>query len=367
MTRSTRGVLLVLVVSLVAAACSGSHHRGRSGPGVTPSTGEPATGLKPLIQGLVDKDGPPPAGFGTVVRAYVVNVNWADLQLAPGAAIPAGNPIDEAIAAVRQLNQRSPGLDLKLRLRVYTGTAAPDWAKSIGGPPIPFVSLQGQATTLGRFWLPGYGAAYQDLMDKLAARYDDVPEIREVEVSRCAADTDEPFRNDANISPNGEALLAAGYTIAAAQVCETAQLDESRAWKHTSLDLDLSPTLQTVTARGRSGKDDFAFTESVIAYCRQTLGPQCVLENNSLVYPVKEPDFTSLYAAMKQAGPPLAFQTIVNNGARHGLDASSLEATLQYGAGLGANSIELHQGFSSFITSSQLSSYNAALAGNKSQ
>lgn len=352
---------------MVVAACASGHHHGAEGaiPIVPPSTAAPpAAGLKPLIQGLVDKDALPLATYQSVVRAYVVNANWSDLQPSPGAALPVDNAINSAIATVRQLNQRTPGLDLKLRLRVYTGINAPSWVKAIGGPPIPFVSLHGASELLGRYWLPAYGAAYQDLMDKLAARYDNVPEIREVEVTRCASVTDEPFRNDANIQPNGEQLLAAGYTIAATEACETAQLDESRAWKHTLLDLDVSPNLQIVTAGARSGKDSFSFTEKVMAYCRQLLGPQCVLENNSLDYPVKVADFTGLYAAMKHIGAPLAFQTIVNSGAKHGLDTQTLEGTLQYGVGLGANSIELHDGFASLVTAQQLAPYGAALTNN---
>lgn len=99
--------------------------------------------MKPLIQGLVDKDAAPPTAYQSVVQAYVLNVNWADLQPVPGATLSADNAIDRAVAAARQLNESTPGLDMKLRLRVYTGVAPPDWAKAIGGPPVPFVSLQG--------------------------------------------------------------------------------------------------------------------------------------------------------------------------------------------------------------------------------
>ena len=38
------------------------------------------TGLKPLLSGLIDRNGPPPAELSGVVDAYVVQVSWAQLQ-----------------------------------------------------------------------------------------------------------------------------------------------------------------------------------------------------------------------------------------------------------------------------------------------
>ena len=42
----------------------------------------------------------------------------------------------QAIAETNQQNAANPGLNLRLKLRVYAGLAAPDWAKQLDGPPV---------------------------------------------------------------------------------------------------------------------------------------------------------------------------------------------------------------------------------------
>ena len=54
----------------------------------------------------------------------------------------------------------------------------------------------GGTGTIGRFWTDDYGAAYDQLETLLAAKYDNVPEIREVTISRCTTFYDEPFIRD---------------------------------------------------------------------------------------------------------------------------------------------------------------------------
>ena len=81
-----------------------------------------------------------------VVHAYVVKVNWADLQPQPNGPIAADNAIDKAIARVRQSDYKQVGMALKLR--VFAGINAPDWVKKLGGAPIQYTN--NQAGRLGR-------------------------------------------------------------------------------------------------------------------------------------------------------------------------------------------------------------------------
>jgi len=150
-----------------------------------PKPPRPVTsGVKTPIAGLLDRKGPPTSAYYSVIDGYVVNVNWSSLQAFPGAAISSGNQIDRAIAQVRQAN--AAGAHMSLKLRIFTGIAAPIWVKNIGGPPVSVRDPQANISgTIGRFWLPAFGRAYQDLEIKLAAKYDTVPEIREVSISRC--------------------------------------------------------------------------------------------------------------------------------------------------------------------------------------
>ena len=165
------------------------------GPGGVPNGGGPggipgggpglgSNGLKAPIIGLLDRGKAPKAAFYGVVDGYVVNAPWATLQFAAGAPIAAGNPIDRAIAQVRLANRS--GAHLALKVRIFAGSQAPNWAKYVGGAPFVARDPNSGATgTVGRFWTPAFGAAYQDLENKLAAKYDLVPEIREVTIARC--------------------------------------------------------------------------------------------------------------------------------------------------------------------------------------
>ena len=181
---------------------------GESSPGTTAPSGP----LKPVLQGLLDRDGEPPSQYiPTAVRGWVVKVDWKDLQPAQNGPIAADNTIDRAVAAARKLG-------VGLKLRIYAGTAAPDWAKALGGGPVSVVDPQGKEPgTIPRFWTGDFGKAYGDLQAKLAAKYDDVPEVREVVVSRCTTFFAEPFLRDKGDKGSVANMLAAGFTDSASQ------------------------------------------------------------------------------------------------------------------------------------------------------
>lgn len=322
-------------------------------PAPAPAPGSRDT-LKPVLHGLLDRQGPPPAEFvGTATHGWVVQAFWADLQPTPAGPISNDNVIDRALTAVRQLNGKDPHLGLGLKLRVYAGIHAPDWAKNLGGAPLAASSPQsGQQGTIGRFWTPAFGKAYGDLMDKLAARYDAVPEIREVVISRCTTIFAEPFIRNRGDRQETADLLAAGFTVAADDICHRQQIDAHRVWRETRSDLELNP-YQNITARGRAGRDE-AFTEDKMRYCRSTLGRRCVLENNSLGYPTRYPE---MYAAMTQLGPPIAFQTATPK------KVGDLGQALREAAELGAASVELPVSYKQ-LAPSDLTAADAALRNN---
>lgn len=77
------------------------------------------------------------------------------------------------------------------------GTDAPYWAKRLGGhEPMPWYADGRAIGTIGRFWSPAFGDAYQDLQRRPADRYDDDPRIREVVVARCTTE-----RRDITVVP----------------------------------------------------------------------------------------------------------------------------------------------------------------------
>ena len=293
----------------------------------SPVSTAPSGPLKPVLQGLLDRDGQPPQQYvGTAVRGWVVKAYWKDLQKTPGGPLTDNNAIDQAIVAARKLG-------VGLKLRVYTGIYAPDWAKSLGGGPVNVVDPQDQEQgSVGRFWTGDFGKAYADLQQKLAAKYDDVPEVREVLVSRCTTFFAEPFIRDKGDKGSVANLLGAGFGFDADQKCHREQIDAHKVWAHTHSDVDFSP-YQNIERKGVNSVDE-RFTESMMDYCRTNLGARCVLENNSIRTPV-QPNYAAMYDRIKQLGPPISFQTANPN------KVGDLLSTLMWAAQQGANSVEL--------------------------
>lgn len=273
-----------------------------------PATAAPA--VKPLLTGLLSREGPPPAGLEAVVRSYALRVNWKDLQPTAGSLVTTALDADLAAAAAR---------GARVKLRVFAGVNSPDWAKQLGGQPVAMIDpFDGKTGSVPRFWTPEFGAAYANLQTMLAARYDANPVVAEVVVSRCSAFYPEPFLRQTSNADNRAALLAAGYTMDADKACHRAQVDAHQVWAQTHSGLAFNPA-QFVSAAGAAVADD-AFTAEMMSYCRSRLGSRCVLENMSIRSPISsldpnpaQPRYQRMYDAMAAQGPPLAFQTAVED------------------------------------------------------
>lgn len=314
------------------------------------------TGLKAPVQGLLDRNHYPKAGFPGVVHNYVVTTSWASLQPSPGGPIVHPNDIDRAIAIARE-----QGMGLKLRVRA--GIDAPDWAKRIGGEPVVFnytsvtTKHAGQvAGTVGHFWLPQFGVAYADLQDKLAALYDDAPEVRSVVVTRCQTIFSETYLRNTRDPRAARRLLAAGFTRAQDETCHAEQILAHRVWQHTRSEVAFNP-YQAIEANG-SVKQDVAYTEAQMDYCRQILGPRCILANYSISD--ERPNgraYAEVYAHMEKLGAPIAFQTATL------VKIGSWQKTLQWAVDSGASSVELPTGYADW-SAATLGGYAARLTAN---
>ena len=294
--------------------------------------------MKPVIRGLLDRQGPPPKAMLPAVKAWVVKLNWADLQPTSGGPLVT-DAIDEALATVR--DPQSPWHGCALKLRVFAGVGAPDWAKHLGGAPVPYTASPDQTAqtgTIPRFWTTEFIAAYAALQKLLAAKYDSAPEIRELTLSATCTFYDEPMvRNP--IPSNVKALLAAGYTEAADKNAFAASLNAHTVWQQTTTDIDLSP-FPVIGSNGYHGVDDMAWTLAQIGAARKVLGARAGLQNNALsTDKLSNKQFEQLYAAMKAAGGTVVFQTAATS--RLGDEQQTLDAAVTYGAG----SVELPQGY----------------------
>ncbi len=338
----------LLLVLLMAACGSGPSPQASTGsaqpsptrppkPSVQTSTPS-ASGLKPIIQGLIDRVGPPPLSYLKSVSNFVINAPWSELQATPEGPLTKDNVIDQAIAAARSLEKTLGTGKVGIKIRLLAGIDAPDWAKQLGGAPVAVLDPQsGSGGTIGRFWTSAFGHAYDDLWAKLAAAYDSVLEVREITVARCMTVFDEPFIRNVSDPTTVRNLVAAGFSAAADLQCEEQEIDDGTMWHQTRVGVAFNP-YQTIGADGMTSTAE-AVTEQMMGYCRSRLGLQCVLENNSIRYPPLTGAYAEMYTAMQQLGPPISFQT-------EPLDrVGNLEATLTWAVSVGADAVELPQGY----------------------
>ncbi|MGB0100070.1 MAG: hypothetical protein WBP61_07290 [Nocardioides sp.] len=288
--------------------------------------------VKPLLTGLLNRNGPPSAELSDVVDSYVVQVNWAKIQPRRKAFRPAA--IDRAFAQAQRSGAR-------VKLRVLTGVHAPRWAKRLGGAPVRLRDPHdSQAGSVPRFWSRAYGRAYAGLQRRLAQRYDDRAVLAEVVISRCSTFYAEPFIRQTSDAGSRRALLRAGYTAAKDKRCHRQQVVAHRAWKQTRSGLALNPTQLVTRTGGR--RVDTGFTIAMMRHCKQSLAARCVLGNNSIRSPITSLDAASpkkhyqrMYTAIARYAPTLAFQTATAE--RMG----SCVKTLDWAAKRGASYVEI--------------------------
>jgi hypothetical protein len=174
----------------------------------------------------------------------VLNVTWA--QLEPTSGTLDTSVISSALSAVSAYNTTHPGEEIGVKLRVWGGFVAPDWAKNIDGAPIT-VTGQGEVTrgffgsqTIGRFWTADYVDTWTSFQAQLAAAYDSNPLILGISQTAGAAATDEPFVPlffDPSQHENQPGQLeAGGYSDAAEMLTLRAAIADYSEWSTAPLD-----------------------------------------------------------------------------------------------------------------------------------
>ena len=296
----------------------------------------PYDGFKPAQTGLVDmgnisfyNTGATPIfnlaevePYGSSFSELVLNVTWAQLQpTANGPVVTSA--IDSAIAQVEAYNAAN-GTDYGLKLRVWGGFTAPDWAKTIDGPAI---TVTGQQTvdptvftpqTIGRFWTADYIDAWTSLQNTLAAQYDGNPVIRGISNTAGSAASDEPFvplmtaaalHGGGTVNQVAE-LQGGGYNDAAEMLTLRASIADYAQWSKTPLDFTMN-SFYLFNGGHELGDPNFA-----LAVLQQARNSTRLVQagNHALRDPLYAADLT-LYgqlaadASLKASVPVNSFQT----------------------------------------------------------
>jgi hypothetical protein len=344
---------------------------------VAPSTKD--ADVKPLIDGLIDKGSqasydnsePFPVtptaelnGYATAFAGIVVNDTWA--QLEPSKGQWDLTPLDQSLAAVSAYNAANPSDPLHVKLRIWGGFTAPNWAKSLDGTPITVAADANgdNSGTLGRYWLSDYQQQWTSFQKELAKTFDNDALVSEVAVTSCNTASGEPFVMTANVI---EALLAAGWTSADQQSCLDGALGNYAAWHHTAVDFTFN-LFSDISSSGTRSPDP-AFTDQVMTQCAEseTTGalPECILDNHGLTDTVttqQTPVYGEIDTLWQQydGNVPVDFQTDSPNG-------FNLCEAVGIGVSYHAQSIEIWPpgvGFPGFdeYTPAQLTAWDQALA-----
>ena len=237
-----------------------------------------AAWVKPQIRGLVDKSSqasyvarqPFPtvnvsevAPYAAAFSGIVVNETWA--QLEPSRGHYDLGPLAKSLAAVRAYNRAHRAHPLVVKLRLWGGFTAPDWAKTLGGTtPVTFDTPTAKGTT-GRWWTTAYRAAVVVLSAPLAAKYDTDPIVGSVAVSSCATLTAEPFVQSPTLALHNE-LFADGWSSAAQQNCLQGAFSDYSGWRHTPIDYAFNVFTDYLPGK-QAGTPDQAFTNTVMVRC----------------------------------------------------------------------------------------------------
>jgi T5SS/PEP-CTERM-associated repeat protein len=284
-------------------------------------------------------------GYAGSFSEIVLNVTWADLQPDPGGPIDTGL-IDADIALLDAYNLAN-GTDVGIKLRVWGGYTAPDWAKSIDGPPITVTGdgtidpNKDQTETIGRFWTADYIDAWTSFQTALAKDFDTNSMILGISNTAGASASDEPFvpLHPAQVTE----LQAGGYTDAAEELTLRNAIADYTAWSTTPLDYTMN--LFHLEDSGKVVSD----ANVTLAVLQEAEGSSRTVQagNHALNSPPSTGDSFVYYqladdAALNPSTVPASFQTAspVNLGSNY----ANWEPAIAQGVTSDAGDIELWDG-----------------------
>ncbi|NNV56261.1 hypothetical protein [Limnovirga soli] len=251
-------------------------------PNVKIETPSNFDGLKQPLKGLVcrDYDRIDPAGSDDnmmkITNGVIIQLYWKDIQPTENGAIVRGNRVDQAIDWARKFKAKY-GIEIPIKVRLYCGVYSPDWLIKKGS----FTILDEK---LPKYWEPAFLTAFADVQQKLAAIYDNIPEISEVVDGatglKSAENLIRPFGDNARKQQVGDIFLQAGYTKQNDSLAIIKSYQAMKPWKHTLISVCFS-SYQYLDSKGNA----YETAEGTIPFINSFVnmyGKQAVVGNNGL-------------------------------------------------------------------------------------
>jgi hypothetical protein len=248
------------IVGLVDKGSEGPYHQGVPFPTANP-----------------DEIAPDAAAFSGIV----VNESWAQLEAARGHYT--FGPLTKSLDAVEAYNRAHPHHPLRVKLRIWGGFSAPQWAKTIAGPAVVFDTPAVHSQTTGEWWKRAYEVAWSGFQHALAAKYDRDSLIGSVAVTSCATLTAEPFTFSPAPALTSE-LLGDGWSSAAQEDCLNRAFSDYAGWQDTPIDYAVN-AFSALAPGTHFYHPDPEFSDELLMRCA-TLRSQdhrsCILSNHAL-------------------------------------------------------------------------------------
>ncbi len=216
--------------------------------------------------------------------------------------------LDEALEQVEKYNVRYPKNTLAVKFRIFSGFNAPEWVLRLGnGPMLIYHSVytKGKKKKAPIFWSLEYRNAWRKLQEILAERYDGHELVREVAISSCATMSAEPFIQPLGKQENIEEYQKFGYSDQIFKDALLAAFEDYSFWEKTCLDYTVNPFPSTDKGVRIYDTD---FSIELLKKFRERYGERAIIANHGLQPNLFE-RVLPIYAAMKELGPPISFQT----------------------------------------------------------
>lgn len=336
--------------------------------------------LKPVLQGLADRQGIPSGNWSgspttNIVKSCVLKINWEDIETSNN--VFSWTTIDGFLDDLIPFGGR-------MRLRCYCGMATPAHVRNDGAntsqiawqddgdwqsttPANPDYYTNGQFNVPMWWGKSAYWEYYYRLMSKIAERYDNDDRMADVVISMCGTIFAEPMIKQKQAKIDG---VKVNENAAASQVPAWSKTLEDTAMK-TSFEIhnEVFKRTRSYLACNRFQDLTTAVTdgpaEAYATQARQILGAKLIIGQNSIREGGQSGYEPLLTHITDVVGPPISFQTQPVGALP--INVGDLQTTVQWAVDNGASLVELPQGYQGEMTASVGATLDAALRANSTK